>query len=650
MVRCITAHPSTQLRHILNRAPQGPANDLARNLYVCNVPLSDALVAQWGNFDGSNRPNLDRSALLRPYAYVQKGETGVGKLDLEVTYKAILAAARNRSFISYGQIAKANGAEWNEVRYEVNTHLGDLLTFAAKRGWPLPSAIVVSQQNLHTGALDGSARQGFITAAEAAGFVVGDPAEFVREQQQAIFDWAPTAPDELEASPIATMGQADGPRFVRFFGVILDALRALGGEATARDTVAKVEDLAGVEEELEEKSAGGNRKFDNWIGWGRFYLTRAELIDGSRRGIWALTPLGRETHLDHTAALKLFKEVRARFNKEEDPDKAPPPIEDNTASLFADPNRRFWFVGARWGDADQTDVFISRGVWQNGYDDKFTDHVTRIQAGDRIALKSSFTQKYDLPFDSQGNVVSCMRIKAIGTITAAATDGRTVSVEWQRLDPPRTWYFYTFRTTIVEADPANDLARRLILFTFGGEEQDIAFWKRVPYFAKRFAAAKDGAGKVDDDPITEDAKIVPYAVSHIRADGSFMSEAELEVAIARLRLKKNLILQGPPGTGKTWLAKRLAYVLFGTRDPRVVSQQLRVIQFHPSLSYEDFVRGWRPDGDGRLALVDGAFLEAAQAARALEEPVVIVIEEINRGNPAQIFGELLTLIDVAPWA
>lgn len=573
----------------------------------------------------------------------------MAKLDLGVTYKAILAAARNRAFISYGQIAKANGAEWNEVRYEVNTHLGDLLTYAAKRGWPLPSSIVVNQQNLETGALDGTARQGFITAAEAAGFTVGDPAQFVSEQQQAIFDWAPTAPEELELpSPTPKSPHADGPRFVRFFGVILDALRALGGEATARDTVAKVEELAGVEQELNEKSAGGNRKFDNWIGWGRFYLTRAELIDGSRRGIWALTPLGRETHLDHPAALKLFKEVRAHFSTtEEDPDKVAPPIEDNAASLFSNPERHFWFVGARWGDADQTNDFISRGVWQNGYDDKFTDQVARMQPGDRIALKSSFTQKYDLPFDSQGTIVSCMRIKAIGTVTAAATDGRTVSVDWQLLDPPRTWYFYTFRTTIVEADPANDLARRLILFAFGNEEQDIDFWKQVPYFANRFAAASHGTGKVDDNPVTEDAEIVPYDVSDIRADGSFLSEAQLEGAVSRLRLKKNIILQGPPGTGKTWLAMRLAYALFGTRDPRVVSQQLRVIQFHPSLSYEDFVRGWRPDGDGKLALVDGAFLEAAQAAHALKEPVVVVIEEINRGNPAQIFGELLTLIEAS---
>jgi len=58
------------------------------------------------------------------------------------------------------------------------------------------------------------------------------------------------------------------------------------------------------------------------------------------------------------------------------------------------------------------------------------------------------------------------------------------------------------------------------------------------------------------------------------------------------------------------------------------------------------VRGWRPDGNGQLSLVDGLFLEAVEAARAeRDRPFVVVIEEINRGNPAQIFGEMLTLLE-----
>jgi len=74
--------------------------------------------------------------------------------------------------------------------------------------------------------------------------------------------------------------------------------------------------------------------------------------------------------------------------------------------------------------------------------------------------------------------------------------------------------------------------------------------------------------------------------------------------------------------------------------------KVRAVQFHPNLSYEDFVRGWRPTGEGKLSLADGVFMEAIKAAsKNPSSKFVVVIEEINRGNPAQIFGELLTLLE-----
>ena len=135
---------------------------------------------------------------------------------------------------------------------------------------------------------------------------------------------------------------------------------------------------------------------------------------------------------------------------------------------------------------------------------------------------------------------------------------------------------------------------------------------------------------------------VPYTADDIFAEGCFHPPTEIEAILNSWKTKKNLVLQGPPGTGKTWLAKRLAYALIGFRDER----RIVTVQFHPNLSYEDFVRGWRPSGDGKLMLVDGVFLEAVKAAQAEPAlPFVVVIEEINRGNPAQIFGELLTLME-----
>ena len=150
----------------------------------------------------------------------------------------------------------------------------------------------------------------------------------------------------------------------------------------------------------------------------------------------------------------------------------------------------------------------------------------------------------------------------------------------------------------------------------------------------------EGADDAVPEAAPPTAPIVPYSLDDILKDGCFLPPAEIERMLGRLRDKKNLILQGPPGTGKTWLAKRLAFALMGQKD----ENKVRVVQFHPNLSYEDFVRGWRPSANGKLSIVDGVFLQAIKAAS--KDPAstfVIVIEEINRGNPAQIFGELLTL-------
>ncbi len=141
-----------------------------------------------------------------------------------------------------------------------------------------------------------------------------------------------------------------------------------------------------------------------------------------------------------------------------------------------------------------------------------------------------------------------------------------------------------------------------------------------------------------------DTRVVPdsYSIGDITADGCFLPQSKIEMVLKRLQAKKNIILQGPPGTGKTWIAKRLAFALIGQRD----DSKIRAVQFHPNLSYEDFIRGWRPSGEGKLTLVDGPFMEMIKTA--IDDPeskYVIVIEEINRGNPAQVFGEMLTLLE-----
>lgn len=565
-----------------------------------------------------------------------------------------------------------------------------------------------------------------------------------------------------------------------------------------------------------------------------------------------------------------------------------------------------WFVGASYGgNDDQMPRFLAEGIWENGYDDKLLDVVRSMRPGERIAIKSSYTRKHGLPFDSRGRAVSVMGIKAVGTITENLNDGKRVKVDWAKVEPVREWYFYTHRATIWRVLPGEWMNDALIAFAFDGKPQDVDRFRNEPFWRERYGttspekqrfewtdfyeavaekllahaddrtpliegiheiasrvpgltylqdkfpdgtsgplrdicpfttmgtfnrsmtdanrktiageiakllgvtvpvppsfegipvlnnqrswffayADKRGAGDIDalwkvfvaaskmvdgdqldtrdafiraydeatqvwgvawnlstglywahpwefltldsqsrhyinkrlglnvaisgqqgpcdgraylkllddlrsrfgedgypvhsfpdlslaswmyKDPVDEPvpagdigtnagaeqetesevreafqvaAPIAPYSVEDILKDGCFLERAEIDRLLDRLRTKKNLILQGPPGTGKTWLAKRLAFALMGQKD----DSKVRAVQFHPNLSYEDFVRGWRPTGEGKLSLADGVFMEAIKAAsKDPSSKFVVVIEEINRGNPAQIFGELLTLLE-----
>lgn len=140
-----------------------------------------------------------------------------------------------------------------------------------------------------------------------------------------------------------------------------------------------------------------------------------------------------------------------------------------------------WFVGASINRKDQTKKFIEKGIWENGYSDKYSDLVNSIQVGDSIAIKSSYTRKHNLPFDNEGDSISVMGIKAIGEVTHNFKDGCNLKVDWKEINPLREWYFFTNRSTVWKVK--NDDGWReenLIDFAFKGKEQD--YDKFIDYY------------------------------------------------------------------------------------------------------------------------------------------------------------------------
>lgn len=126
-----------------------------------------------------------------------------------------------------------------------------------------------------------------------------------------------------------------------------------------------------------------------------------------------------------------------------------------------------------------------------------------------------------------------------------------------------------------------------------------------------------------------------------------------------IKQKKQIILQGAPGTGKTYSSSEIAVKLIDGNAPSeraelmkiykelVGKEQIFFTTFHQSMDYEEFVEGIKPktiNGNITYELEDGIFKKACKSAE--NNKVVLIIDEINRGNISKIFGELITLLEV----
>ncbi len=108
-----------------------------------------------------------------------------------------------------------------------------------------------------------------------------------------------------------------GPAFVRYFQIIIDALKELGGSARPAEVVELISSKYDIsDEDVNTLLKGGQSRFENQINWARFYLTQAGILDSSQRGVWTLTEKGRNTKLSHNEAVEIFRKIHKPFSDE----------------------------------------------------------------------------------------------------------------------------------------------------------------------------------------------------------------------------------------------------------------------------------------------------------------------------------------------
>ena len=196
--------------------------------------------------------------------------------------------------------------------------------------------------------------------------------------------------------------------------------------------------------------------------------------------------------------------------------------------------------------------------------------------------------------------------------------------------------YYEANNIPAEEELVKDLNEYLDIYTFAKENYNGRYASLINKIEN-----KKGKKEISKEQEVETEKNNSKYTEEDFLRDVYVKAEDYSTLVKLLANKKNLIIQGPPGVGKTYLAKRLAYSRMKCKD----SERVKMIQFHQSYSYEDFILGYRPSREG-FKLEEGPFYKFC--FEAIDNPnkdYYFIIDEINRGNLSKIFGELFMLIE-----
>ena len=329
---------------------------------------------------------------------------------------------------------------------------------------------------------------------------------------------------------------------------------------------------------------------------------------------WTVAPCDKKFEEIQKLYLGKYPELKEKFNE----------LQQMGEERTVPSSKNFWWITAnphRW----KWETLFKKGE-EFFYGERIKQNFEKAKIGEPVIGYSSHTDEHICAVASIKREIH--KEKENGHLRLGVTIQPAFEVPNQI-----TWDEIKNNTVLKNSEPVKHSARGT-LFKLKAKE-----WKelqsiiidRNPDLKEKFDELMSVKKKYEINDLVRDTCIQKYFFENIE---KLLSD------------KKQIIFYGPPGTSKTFVAEKFAKYFVGT------DEKIEIIQFHPSYSYEDFIEGIKPvketeeeggEGYGEISyeVKPGIFREICKKAISSKEKYVLIIDEINRGDLARIFGELI---------
>ena len=295
---------------------------------------------------------------------------------------------------------------------------------------------------------------------------------------------------------------------------------------------------------------------------------------------------------------------------------------------------RYYVGGFTWNGVSQLDRFLEDGVWENGYqEDKYSELFSQIKVGDSFALKSTFAT------GRKPNGKSVLRIKNIGFVTAVISKS-AIKIDWKKSTEfdltDIKWYANTLEEISFPGDIERIFGKVINDFEMDKKIKLLTYKKQIilqgppgtgkTRLAKEIAIEMIGnTGDIDLKNYLKKGSSIPnasgtqdyYFLENMTANSVELSSERAtkkwsasfnKIQEKLLQLQNGEAVKNKGGDDPYVLA--VAKYVFEKVDNSSVlledNEQYKLIQFHPSYTYEDFVRGIVATPSGNSVIYDSA--------------------------------------------